>query len=519
LVCDDGQVHPGSMPFKRMSPGQYANSVRDLFAGQIQPSAQFPQQNSRSLTGFSTEPDLNAVDDLTVELILDAAEDAAQQLPAVLPALLPCSSAPSDDCATTFIDGYGKRAFRRPLAADEHDNLWTIYTGAVAAGADFPSALAMVVDVLLQSPQFLYLPEIGTDTGTDDLVALTPYEIATRLSYLFWDSLPDDILMAAADNGELSTQDQVVAQGQRLLQDPRSVGAVRRFFREWTQVQDLSAASKDPAAFPQFSDGLAQSMGDSFDQFVANNVQGGGTLTDLLTSNKVMVDANLAAFFGMAPDVIPAGQQWAEVELDPATYAGIMTQPALLANLAHFSDTSYVFRGRFLFKGVMCQPLGDPPANALALADQLPLPANPTGRQRSEAVRSQSLCAGCHSLLDPLGLAFEKFDAVGQWHDLDEHGNAVDPSGQINYGQTVAFTGATDLMTQLAGNSDVQSCFDRQWYRFFAARMDADEDKCVLQNLDDAARAGGGSLGQIMIGLAQNDAFRYRKIPATTTTP
>ena len=195
-ACATG-VHATRMPLKRLTPNQYANAVRDLFNGKIQPSTRFPPQSAPSVTGFSTEPDSNAVDQFAAEQILFAAEDAALQVPAALAQLLPCASSGGASCADTFIRTCSaSAAYRRPLDADEVTNLTKQFSDAQTAGFSFAEAIAVVADVLLQSPQFLYLPEIGV--GTDEVRPLTQHELATRLAFLLWDSPPGD---RAADRG------------------------------------------------------------------------------------------------------------------------------------------------------------------------------------------------------------------------------------------------------------------------------------------------------------------------------
>ena len=506
LACQSG-VPAARMPMKRLTAAQYAKAVTDIFNGRITPSDKFPDQSGHSVTGFSTEPDSNSVDDFASEQILYAAEDAALQVPTALPQLVSCASTGGASCADTFIKTYGKRAYRRPLQADEIASLTTVFTDSQTAGMTFAEAIAVVVDVMLQSPQFLYIPEIGVGTGADR--ALTPHEVATRLSFLLWDSGPDDMLLAAADGNALSSPAQIEAQARRLLMSDKASASLQRFFREWTRVQTLSRTSKDQTLFPQYTDALAQAMDESFNRFVVSSART-GTVAGLLTSNKTMVNATMATYLGVSmPSGTPSGQ-WAEVTMDANRYSGIATHPAVLANLAHFGDTSYVFRGRFVLKGLMCETLGEAPADAQVVASQLTFPANSSSRQRSDIIRGAGACGTCHGYLDPLGLAFENFDATGRWRDKDQFGKAIDTAGALApYG--LQFSGASELMTQLSQAEAFRACFGKQWYRFFTARMEATDDTCMLNELDKAAQVSDGSISEILVALTKSYAFSHRK--------
>ena len=511
-VCNDG-IHPAATQARRLTPAQYANAVTAIFDGRLTPSTRYPGPVGKSVTGFSTEPILNDIGSGGPEQLLFAAEDVALQIPGALAKLLPCStSAPGESCVGTFLDKYAVRAYRRPLTTDERNDLLNEYRAGVAAGGSFSDSLAMTVDHLLQMPQFLYVAE----AAAGPVRALDGYELASRLSFMLTDSIPDDALLAAAPS--LTDPTTLAAQAARLLASPAANTALARFFREWTGTTQVSPQDKDPTVFPFFNAAYASSMNGSFDRFVVDQVRNGGTLRSLLRSTDAFVDATMASFFGVTAP--PAGQ-WAKVTLDPARYSGVVTQPAMLASLAHTTESSFVFRGKFIRKQLLCEQLGMPPANAQSTFNTLPMPPNPTGKDVSAAIIARSECSGCHALLNPAGLAFEQFDALGRWRTTYSSGKSIDPSGVLPdvggspgvTGHSVAFTDQIAMMEQLSREPRVSTCVATQMFRFTFSRTDTPSDVCAIQAIGDALTATGGTLGQALLAVTASDAFTHRSDP------
>jgi hypothetical protein len=504
-VCDD-KGHPAVTQARRLTTVEYQNAISDLFDGRLTASTQYPGSVGKSVTGFSTEAVFNDIGAAGAEQLMFAAEDVALQLPAALAQLTPCAtSAPNEGCVNTFLDTYGNRAYRRPLSTAERTELLDEYRAGVASGASFTESMAMLVVHLLQMPQFLYLAEGAAGAGRP----LNGYELASRLSFMLTDSIPDDALLAAAPN--LTDPATLTAQATRLLASPKANTAIARFFREWTGTTRVTPADKDPTAFPFFNAAYAQSMNESFDRFVVDQVRGQGTVRTLLRSTDAFVDATMASFFGVTA---PPQGQWAKVSLDASRYSGVVTQPAMLASLAHSSETSFVFRGRFIRKHLLCDILGAPPADAQSIFGSLPLPPNPTGKDISAAVLARAECSGCHSLMNPAGLAFEQFDAVGRYRTTYGSGKLIDPSGVLpNIGPTAAalsFGDQTSMMEQLVNEPQVATCLATQVFRFTVSRMETPADACAIQAIGDALTASGGTLSQAIMAMTATDAFTHR---------
>ena len=499
--CSDGPF-PVASEARRLSVVEYENTIRDVFDGAATASTRYPTSYGTSSTGYSTEPALYVIGEQGAQDLMVAAEDVAESVAAVLPTILPCAAEASagEDCARTFIDARIERAYRRPLSSEEVDNLLATYQGGRDSGASFTEAIAMLTAHALQTPQFLYV----TEAAAPDARQLDGYEIASRLSFYLWQTIPDEELLTEAASGALTDAEVRRAQARRMLADPRADVALRRFFREWSGSTDVLPANKDPDIVPGFDDGDAQSMGESFDHF-ALDVARNGTFQELLTSDEVWVDANMASMLGVdAP-----ASEWSAVAL-PDRSGGIMTQPLFLASTAHRADSSYVFRGRFVQKRLLCRELGAPPADAQAAFDALPLPEDPTGKDKSATVTSVAQCSGCHQLIDPVGLSFEGFGALGESRQTYPSGKPIDPSGTTTIDdEAVTFESYADVMPAVAEAEDAAQCFGRQVVRFAMSRPDSDYDGCAAQSIGDLV-ADGMPLADAIVEMAVSDSFAYR---------
>jgi hypothetical protein len=466
-----------AVPLRRLTERQYANAVRELFRGQVPASGRFPASElGAARSGFSTEPAANQVTLLGAENILDAAEETALAVADKLPALLPCAaSAPGEACAGTFLDDVGARAFRRPLTAEERALLLGVFRKATGASA-FKDGIALLVSALLQAPQFLYLTETGKPiAGAADVVELTDFEVAARLSFLLWDGPPDAALMEAATQGNLRTGSAIRAQAERMLADPRARATIARFGREWTNLHVWKPGEK---ASKEFTEAMATGMQNQFDLFMHSAFLEAGTVRSLLTS-----------------------------AVDPAHPAGLLTLPAFLSSAAHGDEPSYVKRGVFVLRNLLCQDLPEPPPDAATR--QPNFPAGATQRQKSAAIRAVAECGVCHGLIDDIGLGFDGYDELGRVRP------GADQHGAVNTGLAELdgpFDGPAELAGKLAASRTTETCLARQWLRFALGRLDGSGDSCALDTLTRALDGSGQSLRQMILSLVEADAFRFRRV-------
>ena len=341
---------------------------------------------------------------------------------------MPCNPAGAEDaCADQFIKTFGKRAFRRPLGPEDIAGLTAVYKPGAAEGG-FASGIELVISTILQSPSFVYRVELGQKQGSiAGAVKLTPYEVASRLSYFIWGTMPDQALFEAADAGKLGNAEGIAAQVERMMKDPRARSTLVAFNQRLFGTDIIDDASKDPMVYPQFNEELKASMKAEFRAFVEDALfDGDGRLETLLTSRTTFVDAALAALYGVPA---PGGAGLQKVQLDGTQRAGLLTSVGLLT--AHtLSDTSApIIRGKFIRERLLCTELAEPPPGLEVMAPT-PKPGSTT-RQLLEQHATDPSCTACHDLMDPIGFGYGNFDGIGRWRTTEE-GKAIDSSGRLS---------------------------------------------------------------------------------------
>jgi hypothetical protein len=522
-ALSDADTVPGLAPVRRLNKTEYAHTLRDLL-GAVPPTAtvQLVEDAESGNAGFLRGGVITGGDD--VRNMMTASQQIADSVVAKLGTLLPCAPLPSaqadqDACVVKFIAQFGKRAYRRPLTQHEADLLHTLYTTqrSVEVGATFEKAVSTLIGAIVQSPQLLYHWELGSNAPLLDgkLVRFNSYEIASRLSYMFWASMPDDQLLAAADANMLSTPDQIAGAARRLLADPKAKDGLADFHLQWTEIGSLTQTPKDDTV-KNFSPAIAQAMMDETRDFTASLYQGKdpATLEALLTSTSTVVDPSVAAIYGVK--VSGTGPQAAT--LDGTQRSGIFTRAAFLTSRADTSESHPVKRGDTVLRRVLCTEFQMPAnVNIPPVAD--PTPGGATTRERY-AMHSMNPCATCHQMLDPVGFAFEEYDTVGAFRTTDQ-GHPVDSTGKLSLPSGVLeFKNAVDLSAQLAKLPQVQDCMARQWMRYMTGRREVDEstpaqpfnEKPSLAAARDAFGKSNNDLRELMVALTRTRSFTHRSI-------
>jgi len=520
-VCNGPSPDPGPSFIRRLNRLEYDNTVRDLLGTSSTPAVGFPIEEHA--LGFDDNGEALSVSPLLAEQYLLAAEAlATEAVGQNMSRLVPCDPATAgvDACGAMFIASFGKKAYRRPLQADDTALLTTVFNAGKAT--DFATGVRLVIEAVLQSPAFLYRVELGVApasadpvvrfsdvgaTATAHVVRLDPWETASRLSYLLWRTMPDDQLFAAAESGQLVTDAGVAAQVQRMLLDPRARATVADFHDQWLRVGEVDGVEKDASLFPAFDATIAGLMQEETRAFLDHVVwDGEGTLAALLGAPYTFVNGPLAAYYGM-PGV--SGSAFVQVPLDPTQRGGVLTQGGLLALLAKANQTSPVHRGKFVREQLLCTTLPPPPADLQIKPPDLS--STLTTRQRFTQHSADPACSGCHHLMDPIGLGFERFDGAGRYRTT-ENGQPIDDSGRIDDADVAGpFAGAIDLEAKLASSADVQDCVTRQWFRYGYGRGETDADACTIQAVEGSFAAGGDRITDLLVALTQTRAFLYRR--------
>lgn len=509
---DCNELQPGRSPMRRLTVDEYDNTVRDLLGDTTAPAARLID-DERGVTSA----DARLVTTLLVEQYMAAAEDVAARAIVDLPATLDCDRATvgEDECARQFIDRVGSRAYRRPIAEDEAATLFDLYA-IVKSEMTFAEGIQAVLEAILQAPAFLYRPEIVPMDG-EPIVRLDGYQIATRLSYFLWSTMPDEFLLEAAASGELDDDEAVAAHARRLLEDPRAEGAIQSFFHRYLELEHLEGLTKDPEVFPDFSPGIAELMREETEAFVHAvlvDPAGDRRWSTLMTADWSMMNAELAAYYGVEG---PSGETFERVDLDPAYHSGYLTQGSLMASRARSYESSPVHRGMFVRGNLLCGIVPDVPEN-LEVDPPDPDPTLTT-RERLAEHRANPECGSCHRQIDPLGFAFEHFDGSGRFRP-DENGLPIDASGvMVDSDVDGDFDGAVDLANKLVGSEEAQRCFASTLFETAQGRASNHFDGCAMEQLVTAFQGSDFDVRDLMIAITQTDAFLYRVADQDTFLP
>jgi hypothetical protein len=504
-----GTAVPGSAPIRRLSAFEYDNTIADLLGDTSKPAQDFPEEGA---SGFDNNADVASVSRLQAEKYMRAAEDVAARATEDLNGLLGCDLAADETgCMQSWITSFGARAWRRPLTTDEVAAMSELFAAARAGfegqpANDARTSVELVLSAFLQSPHFLYRVEFGVP-GAGEVVGLGDHEMAARLSYFLWGSMPDDELFAVAEQGELHTRAHVESQARRMLDHPRARAMVLHFHEQWLDYGDIDALAKDTTVFPDYTAEIAGAQRIEVDAFIDHVVwDGEGTLQALLAAPYTFVDDALASYYGLPA---PGGTGAQQVTPQDRDVAGVLTQGAILAVHAKPHETHPILRGLFVREQLLCTIPPPPPDDV----DITPPPVDPnaTTRERYEQHRTDPACSGCHELMDPIGFGLENFDGTGRWRTL-ENGLDIDASGDL-VGTDVdgSFVGAKGLAERLATSTVVSDCVTTQWFRYAYGRTEnPDVDACTIDDIRTRFGEADYEIAELLVALTQTDAFMFR---------
>jgi hypothetical protein len=499
--------------FRRLTHSEYDRAVADLVrldVGLL--SAEFPEELP-TLQGYYAPGALGAT-----ERLFNALRNAAESIAARVVAdevaydqVVDCAGADAG-CRDSFIAAFGRRAYRRPLTEAELTSYRALFEAAGAwspADGAFRGGVQAVLEAILQSPNFLYRVERGTSERDEFGVRLSSWEVATRLAFMITGTVPDDELLDAAAAGELSTPASIATHAGRLVDNPSVQGRVLDFHSRWAQLNDLDRLAKDVSVFPQFSPQVASSMLQSTERFITEvTLTSNGALQALLTAPFGFVDQNLAPIYELSGAFGPELQR---VEFDPGSArGGLLTQPSFLAgHSSSDSGTSPILRGVFVLRRLLCQPIPDPPPNAQSTVP----PPSPTPivttREYFEWKTGMAACQGCHSVINPIGFAFEDFDGIGT-HRTTEKDAPVDASGAVTLSSAMlSFVGGRELAEQLAELPEAQACYAQNWLRYALGRADTIDDLKTLAVLRRGLADPEYGVRDVLVEITQSAAFSH----------
>ena len=415
-------------------------------------------------------------------------------------------------CATEILSGLANRAYRRPLQQTDIDTLMDFYRiGRGDGQSGFDAGIQLAVERILISPDFLFRVEqdpLNVAPETD--YELSDLELASRLSFFLWSSIPDEELLSIAERGELQNPDILEAQTQRMLGDPRSSALVKNFASQWLYLRNLRSLVPDAVEFPEFDENLRNAFRQESELYFESLLRDDRSVLDLLGAGYTYVNERLAEHYGIEGVY---GSHFRRVDLEgelAQQRGGILGQGSLLTATSYANRTSPVLRGKWVLTNILGTPPPPPPADVPDLpengADGLPA----TIRDRMIQHREDPNCAVCHLPMDPLGLALENFDAVGRWRDTGEANLAIDASGQLPNG--TAFYGLNGLRNILLDRSDeFAGTVTEKLFAYAIGRPPEYFDKPTVRMITRSAALDNYSWSSIIMGIVKSAPFRTRR--------
>lgn len=502
--CDGSGPLSSPRALRRLTPREYRATLADL-VGVADVDATY--DGTAAVLGIRE-----------VRQLRDDAEALVDRVDEWTPGLVPCDPTGPEDaaCAAGTIAALAPVVFRRPLSTEEEAWLTAVYDEArVTMG--FSDAMDVLLETILQSPALIYFEERGEsfDGSADTMRRLNSPELATRLSYFLLGAPPDAELRAAASEGRLQTDAELTAALERLREDPRA--GERLTGSVWSALQldggqshfPLFDADKRADLYPDYGLGLQFSMQFAFEAFVGSIIDGGGTFDELLTSRRAYVDDRMASLYGVAAP--PAGQDWHWVDLPQDERAGVLTRAAFLTVYANTATQSPIRRGAITLSEVLCLDLGEPPPNV----DDSPIEGGDNGsgvqsvREATEARTGEGTCAACHRIINPVGYAFEHYDAVGAWQDSEAlSGQPIDASAQL-LGSDIdgPVNGAVELSAKLAASPSARSCFAERWLSEAVGTL-GELDACSRDRVVGTF-VETGRIDDLLTAVVLSDSFRF----------
>jgi len=517
--CAEGcvEVAASTSRFPRLSHAQWERTVTDLMhlEGPLDLSSTFPTDAPRGLfdndgAELSVSGDLRTEYQRAAERLAETVATDPTALMRILPDGLPAS--PVDARGRGFIEGFGLRAYRRPLRSEEV----TVYAALFARGPElypdddpFVGGVRLVLEAMLQSPHFVYRAELGLGDGSDAPIELSAYELASRLSYALWGTMPDDALLDAAAGGLLDDAQGLDMEVSRLLEDARAEDMLVAYHEQLLSVGRYRDITRSDVLFPGFDGSVPPAMADEVRLFVREVVGSEGGVRDLFTARYTFVNEPLAGIYDLEG---VTGSEMRRVSLEGTDRAGLLTMGGFLAVQSSSTDSDPIHRGVFVNHRILCAPLPAPPAVVPPLPpEDMSMPR--TLRERISSHTGAGTCgAGCHStMINPIGFAFEHFDAIGAYRDRDQNDLPIDSADEYSFGSRVrSYDDAVALSEIIAEERTTHACYAEHLLQFVHGRAPVETDAGLLQRLTTESLRESASLRELVRVLVTSEAFQQR---------
>ncbi len=496
---------PGLFVIRRLTKTEYGNTLNDLFGVNPDIVDELPEEVLGE--GF-----LNNLSPLQSEQYLGIANDVLNQ-PEVKQRLLgelPAAGADLRAEAKTFVKPLARKAFRRPPTEAELEVLLKVFDLARENQLDYPDSLRLMTKAVLVSPQFLFITPAEEIPSDQIIVPLDNYQLASRLSYLLWSTMPDETLFELAEAGTLREPAILKAQVKRMIADPRSRALFDGFGAQWLGVGELDTKVFDPEMFPEMTATLRTAMVDEARLFFESILRENESVVRLVDSDYTFLNGPLAVIYGMEATV--TGPEMRKVSLTNANRGGILGMPAVLATTSFPNRTSPVKRGVWVLEQVLGEHVPPAPPNVpeLEKQDQKTV-ENLTLRQRTELHVSDSTCANCHKILDPIGFGLENFDAIGRWREQDDTGGRIDATGELPGGKS--FSSPRELKAIIAEReSELARNLTEKLLAYALCRPLEGYDEVVVDQLMETIAKEGYRLQSILSEIVTSYPFTHRRV-------
>lgn len=505
---------PGVFVIRRLTKVEYGNTLRDLFGVAPAVAAELPDE-------VFGEGYLNSMSPLQSEKYLAIANEVLERILAskdqppteVQKRLFGDPLAPGSDLRTAakaVASKLARNAYRRPASEAELELLLRVFDLAQDNNLDYPESLRLMLKAVLVSPQFLFITPAKEPEAGQTIAPLDDYQLASRLSYLLWATMPDAELSALADNGNLHEPAILQLQVKRLLADPKSRALFDGFGAQWLGLLGLESKTFDTVMFPQMTAEMRSAMVDEARLFFEGIVRENRSVVDFVDSDYTFLNGTLAALYGLEKTV--TGPEMRQVKLADANRGGILGMPGILASTSFPNRTSPVKRGVWVLEQVLGEHVPPPPPNVPPLEKQdKQAVENLTLRQRTELHRTNAVCANCHKILDPIGFGLENFDAIGRWRNQDDTGGAIDAAGELPGEKR--FSSPRELKAIIAARKDeLAQNLTRKLLAYALCRQLEGYDEIVVDQLMETIAKDGYRMQTLISEIVTSYPFVNRRI-------
>ncbi|MBI3408508.1 MAG: DUF1592 domain-containing protein [Planctomycetes bacterium] len=506
-----GKRDPGRVTIRRLNKSEYNNTLRDLLLiKDFNASDDFPSDDVGY--GFDNIGDVLTLSPLHLERYLAAAEKAMNFAfksrgfrDKFLPDLNEKDKLARIALAGKALEKFGTQAYRRPIEGGEVGRLLRFVDLALDNKKSFEDGLKLAMQAALVSPHFVFRVEKDPQEAKGETYRLTPYELASRLSYFLWSSMLDDELFELARTGDLHKTKNIEDQVRRMLKDPKAKALTENFAGQWLNLRLLRNSSPDPKLFRNWGEPLREAMIKESELFFEAIVQEDRSILDFLDADFTFVNEPLAKHYGI-PGIKGAGFQRAKV--DGGQRGGILTQASILTLTSNPNRTSPVKRGKWILENILNTPPPPPPPDAGELPDD-GKELSGSLRQRMEQHRSKAICASCHQRMDPLGFALENYDAIGAYR-IRDGSYPIDSTGELPDGKK--FQGPVGLRSILKERAaEFRRCLAEKLLTYALGRGLEYYDKCAVDDICAAVEKADNRFSSLVLAIVKSDPFQMRK--------